>query len=161
MHYIEFYNLLLVTKIHGYMHTDYTATFSTCLPSSRRHMVGTGGLQAVFFQHGRCGVINPPPCGHLYRARPQTYSVGETTRQPGGCTCSLVRSRAVLSNGSLSDECVKKPAKAGQRVPQRRQSAAIAPARPLLSPQPRKMAVSRGVLWAEHSDLSSLALHCL
>ena len=25
MHYIEFYNLLLVTEIHGYMHADYTA----------------------------------------------------------------------------------------------------------------------------------------
>ena len=144
------------------MHTDYTATFSTRLPSPRRHLGGAGGLQAAFNQHGRPGVINPPtPCGHLYRAGPQTYSVGETTRQPGGWTCSLVRSRAVLSNGSFSDECVKKPAKAGQRVPRRRQSAAIAPARPLLSPRPRKMAVSRGVLWAEHSDLSSLALHCL
>ena len=61
MHYIEFYNLLLVAKIHGYMHADYTATFLSALPCRSSRLVASGWQGGAFPGHGPGGPKNAPP----------------------------------------------------------------------------------------------------
>ena len=141
---------MLTTLLH--FCTTYLATAGASSPPGRQELHLLATVQAA--------ERIPPTCGHLHRAGPQTYLSWGLTRQGWRGGWDLTRWARSSCDEPFFCLLSISPTKTGESGQQRRQPAANASRMPIPNPQPRKVAVSWAVLWAEHFELSSVDLHC-